>query len=277
LLAAVKLTGETPEDVLMGADLAATAGDDADAEAAYRRALAVEPENVDAVAGLAHVLVRQKKMSDAETMLAAVLKAHPDDPRIVSQLAVLYAAEDKAALAIPLIEKLRASHAAFAADTGLTGMLAHLYELDGKNAEAEALYRTLIAGNPSDPSLLDDLGGVLVKEMKYADAEVVLTKAVTMRDGFADPKDWGAAAEHLAYAASKNGQPKVALQALEERNTVLPNSAAALYLEAISHDALRETKAAVVAYKAFLALAAGKFPDDEFKARHRLVALEHEK
>ena len=277
LLAAVKLTGETPEDVLMGADLAAAAGGDEDAEAAYRRALAVEPENVDAVAGLAHVLVRQKKTGDAETLLAAALKAHPDDPRVVSQLAVLYAAEDKAALAIPLIEKLRASRAAFAADAGLTGMLAHLYELSGKNADAEALYRTLIAGNPSDPSLLDDLGGVLVKEMKYADAEVVLTKAVTMRDGFADPKDWGAAAEHLAYAASKNGQPKVALQALEERNTVLPNSPAALYLEAISHDTLRETKAAIVAYKAFLALAGGKFPDDEFKARHRLVALEHEK
>jgi len=277
LLAAVKLTGETPEDVLMGADLAAEAGDDADAEAAYRRALAVEPENVDAVAGLAHVLVRQKKMGDAETVLAAALKTHPDDPRVVSQLAVLYAAEDKAALAIPLIEKLRASRAAFAADAGLTEMLAHLYELSGKNAEAEALYRTLIAGNPNDPSLLDSLGGVLVKEMKYADAEVVLTKAVTMRDGFTDPKDWGAAAEHLAYAASKNGQPKVALQALEERNTVLPNSAAALYLEAISHDTLRETKAAIVAYKAFLALAAGKFPDEEFKARHRLIALEHEK
>jgi len=277
LLAAVKLTGETSDDILMGADLAARAGDDEDAEAAYRRALAAEPGNVDAVAGLGHVLVREKKMVEAETLLAAAMKAHPDDPRLVAQLALAYTSEDKAAQAIPLIEKLRGSRAEYAADPGMTGMLAHLYALNGQNADAEKLYRGLIAANPSDPELLDELGGVLVKQMKYAEAEAVLAKAVSMRDGFADQKDWGGAAEHLAFAASKDGHPRVTLQALAERATVLPNSPAALFLEAISHDSLHETKEAAVAYRAFLAVANGKFPDEEFQARHRLVALDHMK
>ena len=277
LLAAVKLTGETPDDVLMGADLAVQAGDDADAETAYRRALVLEPGNADAVAGLAHVLVREKKIAEAETLLAEALKAHPDDPRLVAQLALAYSSEDKAAQAIPLIEKLRASRAGYAADPGMTGMLANLYAMNGQNAEAEKLYRGLVAGSPNDAGLLDDLGGVLVKQMKYPEAETVFAKAVSMRDGFADPKDWGAAAEHLAYAASKNGHPQVTLQALTERATVLPNSPASLFLQAISHDSLHETKQAAEAYRAFLAVANGQFPDEEFQARHRLVALEHVK
>ena len=277
LLAAVKLTGETPDDVLMGADLATQAGDDVDAETAYRRALALAPGNADAMAGLAHVLVRQKKMAEAEALLAEALKAYPDDPRLVAQLALAYASEDKAAKAIPLIEKLRASRPGYAADPGMAGMLAHLYAMNGQNAEAEKLYRGLIAGNSSDPELLDELGGVLVKQMKYPEAETVFAKAVSMRDGFADQKDWAAATEHLAYAASKNGHPRVTLQALTERATVLPNSPASLFLEAISHDSLHETKEAEVAYRAFLTVANGKLPDEEFQARHRLVALEHEK
>jgi len=239
--------------------------------------LVLEPGNADAVAGLAHVLVREKKIAEAETLLAEALKAHPDDPRLVAQLALAYSSEDKAAQAIPLIEKLRASRAGYAADPGMTGMLANLYAMNGQNAEAEKLYRGLVAGSPNDAGLLDDLGGVLVKQMKYPEAETVFAKAVSMRDGFADPKDWGAAAEHLAYAASKNGHPQVTLQALTERATVLPNSPASLFLQAISHDSLHETKQAAEAYRAFLAVANGQFPDEEFQARHRLVALEHVK
>ena len=274
LLGAVQLTGETSADVLMGADLASKAGDDADAETAYRRALTLDAGSVDAVAGLAHSLVRQQKYAEAETLLGDALKAHPDDARLVSQMAAVYAAEDKAALAIPLMEKLRASNPSVSASASTTRLLAHLYAQNGQNAEAEKLYRTLVARDAKDPSLLDDLGGVLVKEMHYAEAEAVLSRAVANRDGFATPQDWGEAAEHLAYAASKNKDPRVSLQALAARATVLPNSPASLFLEAIDHDALHETKDAAKAYRAFLAVAGGKFPDEEFQARHRLVALD---
>jgi len=67
------------------------------------------------------------------------------------------------------------------------------------------------------------------------------------------------------------------LRALAARATVLPNSPASLFLEATAHDTLHQTKEARESYKAFLAVAGGKFPDQEFEARHRLVALEHMK
>jgi Flp pilus assembly protein TadD len=277
LMRAVQLTGEAPDDILLGADLAAQAGDDADAEAAYRRALAQQPVDVDAIAGLAHVLVKQKKNAEAERVLADALKTNPSDPRLISQLAVLYAAEEKVALAIPLVEQLRASRDVYAKDAQMTGMLAHLYEMNGEYAKAETLYRTLTTLDATDPEVLDALGTVLVKEQKFGEAQVVLERSVAMRSRFATQQDWGAAEEHLGYAASKNNQPQIALDALKARDTVLPSSPSSLFLEAISYDALHENKEATQMYKAFLAAAAGKFVNEEFEARHRLVALANRK
>jgi Flp pilus assembly protein TadD len=85
LIAAVKLTGETPADVAIGAEMAVDAGDPADAEMAFRRALKLTPGDVDAAAGLAHTLELQKKLAEAEAVLNDALKLHADDPRLISQ------------------------------------------------------------------------------------------------------------------------------------------------------------------------------------------------
>jgi Flp pilus assembly protein TadD len=273
LVQAIQLTGEQPDDILFGADLAEQAGDSADAEAAYRRAVAAQPGDIDAIAGLAHALVKEGKNDQAEQVLNEALKAHPDDPRIVSQLAVLYTAEEKVAQAIPLMEQLRASKTVYAQDAQMTSMMAHLYELNGQYPKAEAAYRVLAAQAGSDPEVLDALGSVLVKEQKFADAQGVLERSVAMRERFASPQDWGLAEEHLGYAASKNGRPQVTIEALKARDTVLPSSPSSLFLDAISYDALHQRSEAVQMYKAFLAAAGGKFPNEEFEARHRLVAL----
>jgi Flp pilus assembly protein TadD len=275
LLAALKLSGgETPDDVLMSAELADRAGDPADAEAAYRRALTLLPDDMDATAGLAHVLQQEKKLADADALLAAALKTHPNDPRLVAQAATLYAAEDKPAQAIPLLEQLRAADPKVAANPDTTVMLARLEYLNGDNAAAEQLYVGLLKATPNDPVLLDALGSAQVKQGKDAEAEATLTKAVALRAAFHDDQAWGEAAGHLAFAASKNHDPKVCLQALAARATVLPNSPTALFLQATSLDTLHQNKEAVKAYRAFLELSAGKFPDQEFEAKHRIVALE---
>jgi tetratricopeptide (TPR) repeat protein len=274
LLAALKLTPETPEDVLSGAELADRVGDDADAEAAYRRTLKLMPDDVDALAGLSHVLQRQQKLGEAETVLDNAMKAHPDDVRLVAQAVTLYAAEDKEAKAIPMLEHLRATNPVVSADTDTTRLLARLYYVSGNNAAAETLYKELVAKLPDDPTLLDALGSAQVQQGKDASAELMLGKAVQMREAFHDDKAWGEAAGHLAFAASKNNDPKMCLQALAARATVLPNSATSLFLEATAHDSLRQNKEAANAYRAFLAVADGKFPDQEFQARHRLIALE---
>jgi Flp pilus assembly protein TadD len=277
LLAALRLTAETPADVLMGAELAEGAGDAAAAETAYKRALALMPGDLDATAGLAHVLQQQNKLGEADALLTAAMKEHPNDPRLVARAATLYAAEGKADEAIPLLEQLRASDAGLAADAATTRLLAHLYSITGKDAEAEKLLTAVAAAQPGDPSLLDDLGTAQVKQGEYAAAEATLSKAYRMRAAFHDDAAWAETATHLAFAASKNKDPRVALQALAARATILPNSPASLFLQATSFDTLHQSKEAGQAYKAFLAVADGKFPDEEFQARHRLVALEHER
>jgi tetratricopeptide (TPR) repeat protein len=277
LLAAVKLTGEASSDTLATADLAAHAGDNDDAETEFRRAIAADPQNIDAVAGLAHVLVQEKKSEEAETVLTSALKAHPNDPRLVSQLASVYVSEDKAQQAIPLVEQMRAADPQLAADDSTTRLLARLYGMNGQFEDSEKIYKTLVDRNPKDPSLLDDLADAFIQQQHYPEAQILLEKAVGMRSNFATPEDWGEAAGHLAFAASRNHDPHVTLQALTARATVLPNSPSSLFLEATAHDTLHESKEAARAYRAFLTAANGKFPDQEFQARHRLIALDHVK
>ncbi len=61
LLEALKLTPETPADILLAARLAEHANAFPEAEAAYRRLLAIIPNDPDATAGLAHALAAQGK------------------------------------------------------------------------------------------------------------------------------------------------------------------------------------------------------------------------
>jgi tetratricopeptide (TPR) repeat protein len=139
------------------------------------------------------------------------------------------------------------------------------------------LYTTLAASSPQDPTLLDDSADTLIHLKRYAEAEALLQRAVAKPDAFLSKEDLGNAASHLAFAASANNDPKATLQALTLRATVLPNSPSALFLEATAHDKLHQTKQATDLYKQFLSVANGKFPDEEWEARHRLIALEHTK
>ncbi|HEX4154963.1 MAG TPA: tetratricopeptide repeat protein [Acidobacteriaceae bacterium] len=281
LLAALKLSPETPADILLTARLAEHASAFPEAEAAYRHLLTLTPGDPTATAGLAHALEAQDKPAEAETLLTTALKTHPGDPRLLSQLAALYGSEGNAAQAIPLLEnlqaQLRAANPGEAPDPAITHLLAHLYVLNGDFAKAEPLYRDLAAKDPTNPMRLDDLASTLVEEQKFTEAEALLKKSVAMRSNFPSDSDWAEAAGALAFAASRNHDPQITLQALAARATVLPNSPASLFLEATAHDSLHQFKDAERDYRAFLAIAGGKYPDQEFQARHRLIALEHER
>src|SRR6185369_3338701 len=95
LLSAIKISSETPDDILLTGELAQATGDSAGAESAFRRLLAADPNNSQATAALVHLLLQQKKTSEAEPLLAGALEKHPDDPTLSAQLASLYEAENK--------------------------------------------------------------------------------------------------------------------------------------------------------------------------------------
>jgi tetratricopeptide (TPR) repeat protein len=274
LLQALKLSPETPDDILLSGELAEASGDSAVAEAAYRRLLAADPQNHDATAALTHLLLHQQKPDQAETLLTDALAKDPDNPTLNAQLASLYDKQGKTAQAIPIVQKL---HTAHPDDSALTRLLARLYARNQQYDEAELLYAALVAGSPKDPILLDDQADALIHLKHYAEAEALLKRAVADAAAFPSKDDLGSAASHLAFAASANNDPSVTLQALALRATVLANSPSSLFLAATAHDKLHHTKQAIDLYKQFLSVANEQFPDEEWEARHRLVTLEHMK
>ena len=275
LLAALKLSPETPDDTLLTADLAAALpGNAVDAEAAYRRVLEQHAGDPVASAGLARMLAAAGRRADAEKLLSTAITTHAGDVVLTTQLAAVLHADGKDEQALPL---MRGLHAANPNDQTVTRLLAGLLAASHEFAAAEALYAALHNAQPQDGLLTSDWADTLIRLKRFGDAQRVLTAAVAQPETFPGPADLGEAAGRLAFAASENHDPGASLQALALRATVLPTTPVMLFLTAIAHDRLHHTKPAQQAYKDFLRVANGGYPDEEFEARHRLLALERAK
>jgi predicted Zn-dependent protease len=270
LLSAIKLTPETPDDILLSGELAEASGDNTAAELAYRRLLAVDPQNHDATAALTHLLLHQQRPDQAESLLTAALAKDPDNPTLNAQLASLYEQQGKTIQAIPLAARLHASHPD---DANLTRLLARLYSRNQQYDQAAPLYASLLTKSTQDPTLLDDSADVQIHLKNYVEAEALLKRAIAHPEAFPNQDDLAQAASHLAFAASANNDPTTTLQALAIRDKLQPQSPSSLFLAATAHDKLHHTKQATDLYKQFLSVANGQFPDEEWEARHRLVTL----
>ena len=277
LLAAIKLSPETTDDALLSAQLAEQAHSPegtADAERAYRRLLARSPNDPAATSALAHLLVTENKSAEAEPLLTDALAAHPNDPALSAYLATLYLHENKPEEATALLEKL---HTQNPSDPAVTRLYAHLLTQSGKYAEAEPLFAALSTQSPTDPTLLDARADALIHLKRYPEAQQILERAIAQISAFPSHDDAASAASHLAFAATQNNDPNTVLHALDLRATFLPQSPSSLFLAAAAHDKLHHRKQASDLYQQFLSVANGKFPDEEWEARHRLIALEHMK
>jgi len=264
LLEALKLSPETPNDTLLAAELANQAGQIDAAEQTYRRLLAKDPKSSAANAGLAHLLIARKQYPEAESLLRAALENAPEDTALIAQLATVLAAEDKAE-ALPLFQKL---HEAHPKDAAITRMLAAVLDDAGDAAGADRLYVSLLAASPEDPKLLVAHGQNLIRLLKYAEAFAAFDKATRLDPSYAD--GWSG----LAFAASRTSQPAITIHALTMRSKYLPELPSTYFLWATAYDALHEKAQAAAYYHHFLDAAAGKYPDQEWQARQRLLVLE---
>lgn len=264
LLEALKLSPETPADTLLAASLAEQTGQYDAAESAYRRMLAADPKSAPANAGLAHLLIARKQYPEAETFLRAALAQSPDDPALTAQLATVLAAQDKAE-ALPLLEKL---HDAHPKDAAMTRMLAEVLAEAGDAAGSDHLYVALLAASPENPILLVAHGQNLIRQLKYAEAFAAFDKATRLDPSNTD--GWSG----LAFAASKTNQPSITIQALTMRAKSVPEVPSTYFLWATAYDTLHQKANAAAYYHRFLTASAGKFPDQEWQARQRLLVLE---
>jgi tetratricopeptide (TPR) repeat protein len=264
LLEALKLTPETAADTLLAARIAEAGGDSTAAEAAYRRALKSDAGSSIASAGLAHLLIAQKKYADAESLLQTARKKSPDDAALTAQLAAVMVAEDKTD-ALPLLQEFHSKHPQ---DQAITRMLAEVLADAGEYTESEALYTTLLAATPKDSHLLSGHGQNLIRLHRYPEALKAFESATEIDE--TNGEAWNG----LAFAAFQTHEPTITLHALTVRSKYLPESATVYFLWATAYDTLHDTKQAVAYYHRFLDSAQGKFPDQEWQARQRMKVLD---
>ena len=98
------------ETLLAEAETAVTEGDLAGAAELYAAVGQMEPENLDAIAGLARIYVLAKEFEQARLTLASVPAAKAADPRIAGVKAQLELAENAAKLGDPTELEARLAH-----------------------------------------------------------------------------------------------------------------------------------------------------------------------
>jgi tetratricopeptide (TPR) repeat protein len=243
-------------------------GKSSDAENEFKQAQALDPTSSDAITGLANIYMRGHRLPEAEAELRRLVVAHPEQADAHIQLGRVLAAEGKYDDAIA---ELQAGVKLAPADAALQRDLADLYFIAKKNDLAEAAYRTLLTASPNDAALHQDLGKALIEQKKFADAQKELLLAVSLKP------DLGAAYGDLAFAASENKNYPLTIKALDARLKYLPEEPVTYFLRASAYDHLRDYKRAAENFHLFLNTAHGKYPEQEWQAKHRLIAIEPKK
>jgi tetratricopeptide (TPR) repeat protein len=261
---AAELDPANPAPRLAAARLAERSGDSAAAEQGYLKLAGAG--NAESIERLVDLYLLQKRYADAETWLRKYMAANPGNAEAQIQLGKLLAAQGKTQDAIAALEP------AYKAAPGprLARALAGLY-LDARQYDSAAgLLEPLAAqsANANDAQLHFDYGSALLHQHKYPAAQAELLKALQLKPDLAD------AYFDLAYAAQQNKDHALVIRVLDARARLQPETPATYFLRATAYDSLRMYKPAAENYKLFLAAAAGKFPDQEFQARHRLKAIQ---
>jgi tetratricopeptide (TPR) repeat protein len=266
---ASELTPKDPEPHLSAGLLHERQKEFSDAEGEYKQVLALDPHSPEAAIGLTNIYMKSGRLGDAEPLLRRLATERPDDAGIHLQLGRVLAAQGKKDDAIA---EIQTALKLAPADSEAQRELVDLYSSAGKNDLAETTYRALVTAQPKDPELHRGLGQALLRQKKFPEAQQEFLTALRLK------RDSPDVYVDLAFAASENKNYELTIRALNGRtllNAELP--AICFFLRASAYDHLRDYKQAAVDYHHFLDVANGKYPDQEWQATHRLIAIEPKK
>lgn len=266
---ASELTPKDPEPHLSAGLLQERQKEFSAAEAEYKQVLAVDPHSTEAAIGLTNLYMKSGRLGEAEPLLRRLATERPDDAGIHLQLGRVLAAQSKKDDAIT---EIQTALKLAPADSDAQREIADLYSSAGKNDLAENTYRALVTTQPKDPELHRGLGQALLRQKKFPEAQQEFLTALRLK------RDSPDVYVDLAFAASENKNYELTIRALNGRtllNAELP--AICFFLRASAYDHLRDYKQAAVDYHHFLDVANGKYPDQEWQATHRLIAIEPKK
>jgi tetratricopeptide (TPR) repeat protein len=281
---ASELTPKDPEPHLSAGLLHEQRKEFSDAEAEYKLALALDPQSMDAqtknpqpkesqtaeaAIGLTNIYMKSGRLAEAEPLLRHLAAERPNDAAVHLQLGRVLEAEGKKDDAIA---ELQTALKLAPADSDAQRELADLYTSAGKNEMAEGAYRALVAAHPNDPELHRGLGHALLLQKKFPEAQAEFLVALRLK------RDSPDVYIDLAFAASENKNYDLTVRALNGRtqlNAELPPIC--FFLRASAYDHLQDFKQAALDYHHFLDVSKGKYPDQEWQATHRLIAIEPKK
>ena len=265
---ASRLQPKDPEPHLSAGPLLEKQNKYAEAEQEYKEALAIDPGSADALIGAANIYMRGTRYIEAADILRKLVAQRPEYAAGHIQLARVLAADQKFDAAIPEFQaglKLEPNNKEAQRD------LAEVYASAGKFVDAQLLYEALLGSSPQDASLHHSLGRAYMKQKKFPQAQQEFVSALKLRP------DFGEAYGDLAMAADENKDYPTTIRALDLRAKFLPELPATYFLRATAYDHLRAYKQAAENYHLFLQASNGQLPEQEWQARHRLIAIEPKK
>jgi tetratricopeptide (TPR) repeat protein len=240
----------------------------AEAEQEYKHVLAIDPNSADALIGIANIYMRGTRYPEAAEILRKLIAQQPKYAPGHIQLGRVLAASSKFADAIP---EFQAGLRLTPSDKDAQRDLAEVYASAGQYKDAQLLYEALLGASPNDPSLHYSLGRSYMKQRKFPEAQQQFLATLKLKP------DFGEAYGDLAMAADQNKDYGTTIRALDLRAKFLAERPATYFLRATAYDHLRAYKQAAENYHLFLQASNGQLPDQEWQARHRLIAIEPKK
>lgn len=229
------------------------------AEAAFREAEQLEPQNPGVHHQLGEVLVRRARLGEGLGHFRKAIQLAPQEPQFYFRLAVLQAQLGRSHDAYQTLNELLRVRPDYPETFFLLGRVA---EEQGDHALAERHLRQYLQLQPEDPKGIGELGVVLLAQDKYPEAERLLKQALAR-----DPTS-GVAHYNLGLLYSRQGQHEPARRHLEAATRLLPGNAAAHYQLGNVLARLDEIEEAEESFRRALELA----PDD-LESRYALGTL----
>jgi tetratricopeptide (TPR) repeat protein len=274
----------------------------------YRRAAELNPDSREPLEAMLFVLFGREDWEQADEVLQELSRRAPDDTTFLKARAELLRRQDKPAKALEAYEKFLAASTTNPSVSPQEQARAHLesgrlarklgqgekavehfraarsaggdaYRKNSLTEEAETLawlgryqealplYEEIVAATPDNPDLLAGLGFVYLQTKQYAKAVPPLARTLQL-----DPKRVEIYND-LASALFLSDNLSAAIEALDRRATLAPETPGTLYLRAVSYDRMHQCLAAIDFYEKFLALNCDTQSDQYFNATARLRGL----
>jgi tetratricopeptide (TPR) repeat protein len=239
--------------------------DYAGAESELKQATTLDPRPTSAWAELTNAYLLEKKYAEADAAARGYLQQDPQNAAAHFQLARVLAAEGRNDDALAELQLARKGAAPQGEDAQIA---AAIYFAAGHYDDAAALYRPLVEQQPNDAELRYAYGQALMSAKHFPEAQTEFLAAVQLKPDLAE--GYG----NLAAVANENQDYQLVLKALAARARYVPDDAGSYFLRATAFDHLNDYPDAARNYRQFLTAANGKYPNQEWQARHRLVAID---